>query len=377
MTRRYTTDEFIKKSKKIHKDRYSYEFSNYVNCSTKVEIVCNKHGIFYQVAKEHMSGHGCMKCARGSYDTKEFIKRSKIKHGELYDYQGTIYENSSKKVNIKCNECNEIFNMIPNNHLTGSGCRVCTNKKMSIVNTSNTEKFIEKSLKIHGQLYDYSLINYINSVTPVEIICKEHGIFEQKPTIHLRGSGCKQCVYNFYKKEYLQTTEMFIKKAIKVHGELYDYSSVNYINSKNKLQLICKTHGIFKQLPNNHLRGSGCPSCKLSKGEKKISKYLKENHIKYEKQKSFDNCISKNGYKLSYDFYIPDIKMLIEYDGRQHFEPIEKWGGLEQFNEQIERDLIKKNYSIENDFKILHIPYWKFDDINNILKHELRSNINN
>jgi hypothetical protein len=271
-----------------------------------------------------MSGHGCMKCARGSYDTKEFIKRSKIKHGELYDYQGTIYENSSKKVNIKCNECNEIFNMIPNNHLTGSGCRVCTNKKMSIVNTSNTEKFIEKSLKIHGQLYDYSLINYINSVTPVEIICKEHGEFKISPNSHLSGTRCSICAHklkgvfgNLSQKEFkarlyklspelvvkgkyknsrtkilvsdskwdylafptsllsgykpspnkiVQKNEYIKERFIKKHGKKYNYDLVNYKTIRKKVIIECKKHGKFKQLVSVHLRGSGCSKCALKGG---------------------------------------------------------------------------------------------------------------
>ena len=120
--------------------------------------------------------------------------------------------------------------------------------------------FIEKAKKIHGNKYDYSLVKYINSKTKVKIICLKHGVFEQEVTSHLSGHGCSLCSGS--KKS---NTLTFIKKAISIHGNEYDYSNVKYINAKTKIDIICSIHGIFKKTPNKHLNGQGCPKCSYMK----------------------------------------------------------------------------------------------------------------
>jgi len=116
-----------------------------------------------------------------------------------------------------------------------------------------TIDFIEKSINIHGNKYDYSLVEYVGSKMKVKIICRIHGVFEQIPTHHLNGVGCSG------NKKY--TTEEFIKKATKIHNNRYDYSLVDYINTNTKVKIICKKHGIFEQTPKKHLKGQECPKC--------------------------------------------------------------------------------------------------------------------
>ena len=118
-----------------------------------------------------------------------------------------------------------------------------------------TKQFIKKAKVIHGDKYDYSLVEYRNSHTKVKIICHEHGVFEQRPNDHLNGSNCRACVGKG------KTTEQFIIDAYCKHGDRYNYKLVNYKNSREKVEIICEKHGIFKQLSNNHLRGIGCPKC--------------------------------------------------------------------------------------------------------------------
>jgi hypothetical protein len=133
------------------------------------------------------------------------------------------------------------------------------------------EDFIDKSIKLHGDKYDYSNVNYINSRTKIDILCPKHVIFAQKPNSHLNGSGCPNCVG--VKKKVLQE---FINDAIKIHGDKYDYSNVNYINNSTKVAINCKKHGEFLQTPHIHLNGSGCSICygtsnkTLTKGYKLI-----------------------------------------------------------------------------------------------------------
>lgn len=118
------------------------------------------------------------------------------------------------------------------------------------------KQFIEKARIIHGNKYDYSLVEYKKSLINVKIICSIHGIFHQKPCWHLRGTGCQKCDHS-----YFSNTETFIKKAKVFHGNTYDYSKVKYNGCKNKVKIICKHHGIFLQLPTIHIRGHGCKDC--------------------------------------------------------------------------------------------------------------------
>ena len=143
-----------------------------------------------------------------------------------------------------------------------------------------TDEFIEKAKKIHGDKYDYSLVEYINCRIKVEIICPKHGVFKQNPHSHLQNHGCPYCGES--KK---LTTEEFIEKSKKVHGDKYDYSLVKYKTNHNKVKIICPKHGEFNQSPNSHLRKSDCPKCsgniKLSP-EKFVEKAKKIHGDKYD-----------------------------------------------------------------------------------------------
>jgi len=125
-----------------------------------------------------------------------------------------------------------------------------------------TKDFIAKAEKIHGNNYDYSLVDYIHYKYPVNIICPEHGVFGQSPNIHLMGSGCPKCGRKSSITSHRLSTPEFIKKAKEIHGDKYDYSLTEYISSKEKVKIICPEHGVFKQSPGNHLAGSGCMKCR-------------------------------------------------------------------------------------------------------------------
>lgn len=142
------------------------------------------------------------------------------------------------------------------------------------------------------------------------------------------------------------TTENFIKRAMEVHGNKYDYSKVEYINNKTKVCIVCPEHGEFWQTPHNHLQSKGCPICNESKLENEISNFLEINNINYEREKTFDWLKSK--YKLRLDFYLPDYNIAIECQGEQHFKPINYFGGLQNFiklskNDKLKYDLCKHN----------------------------------
>ena len=182
--------------------------------------------------------------------TEEFIIDAYCKHGDRYNYKLVEYKNAKTKVKIVCS-IHGVFEQRPYDHLKGYGCLECGGSKRL-----TTEKFVKKAKYIHGDRYDYSLVDYKNNYTKVKIICSIHGSFEQIPNNHLNGKGCSKCSGS--KK---LTTEQFIKKAKIIHSDKYDYKLVEYKNKETKIKIICPEHGIFEQRPYDHLSGSGCPKC--------------------------------------------------------------------------------------------------------------------
>ena len=124
-----------------------------------------------------------------------------------------------------------------------------------------TETFIEKAEKIHGDKYDYSLVDYIKWKVKVKIKCKIHGTFEQEPSNHLQGQGCKKCGLINSANKQRKSKKQFIIESKEIHGDKYDYSLVDYITINIKVKIICNQHGCFEQTPGHHLKGVGCSIC--------------------------------------------------------------------------------------------------------------------
>lgn len=201
--------------------------------------------------------------------TSEFISRARIVHGERYDYSSVKYTSMHSKVIIVC-KIHGGFNQTPDVHINSrSGCPKCKFEKMSNDRKIDNSEFIKRANKVHGGKYDYSSIEYINDTTKLTIKCSEHGLFEQTPNNHLRGCGCPGCGNT--KKH---TNSSFIKKAKEVHNDRYDYSSVDYVNNKTKVSIGCTGHGLFAQIPSDHLKGQGCPICAGYGFDKTKNSYL-------------------------------------------------------------------------------------------------------
>jgi hypothetical protein len=299
---------FIKECKKIHIDKYDYSLVNYINNKTKVKIICPEHGVFEQ-----------------------------------------------------CKNHNFIFEVRPDIFLQNR--TLCPKCKNFIF---DNETFIKKSKIIHGDKYDYSLVNYINTETKVKIICQKHGEFQQTPHNHLNGNSCPSCVKN----KKLSTND-FIEKSKKIHNDKYDYSLVNYINYKTKVKIICPEHGLFEQKSDIHLSGCGCSKCNESKGEKKIRIFLLENNIKFVEQKKYSLC--KNKKSLPFDFYLPIYNLCIEYDGIQHYIIKKFFGGKEGFEKLKKNEKIKNSFCEKNNINLLRISYKDYDNIENIIKNKLHN----
>lgn len=205
-------------------------------------------------------------------------------HRNKYNYSLVEYKNTKKKITIICKEHGE-FRQVPQTHLRGSGCPKCGG-----VYKPTTVEFIKKATSLHGNKYDYSKSVYNKTHKKITIICKKHGEFKQQPSRHLQGDGCPKCAGT-----YTPTTNEWVKRAIHIHGNRYIYTKVNYVMGLDKVIIICKEHGEFKQTPALHIQqGCGCPKCGLNKAttEKWIVKAKNIHGDKYDYSKTEYICYS-------------------------------------------------------------------------------------
>lgn len=352
MSRRKTTKEFIEQAKLIHKDKYKYDKVDYKTTKDKVIITCITHGDYQQTPDCHLSGQGCPLCSGNvKYDNKYFIKLAMEIHKDRYDYSLMNYINNRTKIKIIC-PVHGIFEQIASAHLLGYGCYKCSiNAKLT------QEDFVSRANNVHHNKYDYSKVKYVSIFKKVDIICKKHGIFKQRPHNHLQGNGCPLC-----SKEKIDT-ETFIKRAREVHKDRYDYSRVNYIKSKTPVEIICFNHGIFHQTPEAHLGGSGCKFCKSSLGEIMVEEILTSMGLRYIREYRFKDCKYKKS--LPFDFAIFDnagavLKMLIEFDGQHHHYPVQ-YGGMSKeqavkiYENTKLRDKIKTEYCKKKGIPLLRL----------------------
>lgn len=214
------------------------------------------------------------------------------------------------------------------------------------------EQFIKDATLTHKNKYDYSLVEYKNVNKKIRIICPRHGVFEQTAKSHREGLGCDNCSGTFK-----LTIEEFISKSKIVHDNKYDYSLVDYTGGKKIVKIICPKHGEFEQTPNSHLSGHECLSCrsKTTKGEIKIKEFLLKNNIDFIFQQTFKEC--RYTHLLSFDFYLPNKNICIEYNGLQHYKSIKHFGGDKDFEIRKIRDKIKQKYCEEKNIDLLIIKY--------------------
>ena len=367
---RLSTDYLIKKCQYFYGEKYDYSKVEYKGGSSRkevIEIVCPKHGSFFKcVDNINKRDCGCPMCSKErrelnniTSNANRFIEKSKEKFGDRFDYSEVKYVNSQTPIILICKGHGVRFNIVPNVHLNSKfgGCKECykdyiestRSKNIRVKLTeeerkerrieSNKKRFIERSIRKFGDRFDYSRVEYIDSNTPVNIIDKEmnNEIFSIKPYNFLHSVNGRS-----NPNKVRVTKEEFIERARKFHGDKYDYSKVVYKGDKVKVCIICPIHGEFWQLPHNHLNvvrgGCGCPKCSntVSKLEESVINRLKEENIRFEAQYTDSEIFGK----MRGDFFIKSYNVMIECQGKQHFEECNSfhssYGG--SLSGQIERD---------------------------------------
>lgn len=364
MSKKLTQEEFIELAHKVH-NKYTYTKTVYVQRTSKIIITCPIHGDFVQTVRDHLNGAGCAKCVKDAQrlTVQQFIERSRKVHGDKYDYSNVVYVNNQTPVEIIC-PTHGCFRQSPANHMNGSSCPKCQKKAKH-----TKESFIDEAVKVHGNKYEYNKINYVQNKSKVIITCPEHGDFIMTPNAHLSGQGCPKCGVVSAANKNRKTTEQFIKEAKLVHGDLYNYSLVEYAGKDHKVKIICPKHGIFEQSPHNHVSSKhGCPKCILKHQfdiYKKLQQIFASEVILFEVDSKTVSWLKRQRF----DIYFPKYNIAIEYDGPQHFIEFKHYKkGKEGLETTQERDIRKNQICQENNCLLLRLKYdYSENDFNTLI----------
>ncbi len=343
--------------------------SEYVNSRTKLNLKCLRCGNEYAVEpRTAINGvtNGCQVCYKLLHKKKrqktpeQFEKEVKELVGDEYTFLEP-YDGASHKIKCRHNKCGNVWSLKPNWFLCGRRCPKCIPKK-----PLKTQEQFERELRNKTNGKFVFLKPYAGN--DVLIPCKHVKcgyVWNVRPNDILHGHGCPKCT-----KQIRWTHEMFERCVDNMyHGEysvLSEYQGMNsYITMKHN------TCGhVWNTKPSDFRAGHGCPKCASSKGEEYIRKWLNSQHINNVEQKRFDDCRDKRS--LPFDFYLPTYNLIIEYDGRQHFEQVESWSGEHGLEERQRHDAIKNQYCKNNNINLLRIPYTvKGDDIGTTINNEL------
>jgi very-short-patch-repair endonuclease len=310
-TAKKTLNEFKKEVFDLEKGEYTVLSEKYINNKTKIKMKHNNescgHHEYYVTPHMFICGRRCPKCAK---------KKKKKAFDKL--------NNSRKK------DLNEF--------------------KKEVKQWSNNQYLIKSK-------------NYINNNTKLKFYHKKcKNDFLMTPNDFQQGHRCPYCA-GIKHKTYDEFLEDFYNS---VDPEEYEVVSNSYKNTQTKMEFHHKKCGNnFKMRPSDILRGQRCPHCQESKGERKIRKWLEKNNINFKSEFTFKEC--KNIRVLPFDFYVDSESLLIEFDGIQHYEIVEIFGGEKGLKETKRNDKIKNNFCKENGISLLRIPYWEYGNINKIL----------
>jgi len=373
-----TLSTVVSRAKKVHGNKYEYIelFWKEGSKGAWVRYVCPDHpGVFQeQLVGNHLKPQGCPMCFHNNKkrltldsitDKCNKIHNSKYKYLKLYWITVNGYDRAM--LLIECPVHGE-FKQRLDAHMNGSGCYNCyleVNKK-----TITFESAVKESRKVHGDRYKYIELYWDDSSgynrAMLVIECPIHGIFRQRLDGHLSGNVCYQCSVDNSK---LSKSD-FITRSLKTQPlNMNDYTNTIITSVSDKATIKCNIHNkYYTQTVNDHMRGNiGCKLCTATVGELAVAKYLDKHNIDFIQEYRFTDVV----FIHYYDFYLPELNILIEYDGEQHYKPVKNLGGKKGLIQTKIRDKRKDDLAITINIPLIRIPYYKLDELDKFLTHQI------
>lgn len=300
---------------------------------------------------------------------EHFLARARARHGDRFDYRHCDYQRFTAPIRIGCPVHGE-FTTTPKQHLAtqSGGCRQCVRRQPGpTVRARWAKRFLDQARQRHGDRYDYCDTVYRGPRKKITVRCHKHGPFLIPAGKHLAGRGCRTCSREELSRERRLSVWGLVERIVAAHGlGHYDYRLQGYVNLFSKLSIRCHRHGWFQQSAGSHIKGSGCPRCCSSRGERRIRHELGRLGITFQEQVRFPDCRDRG--QLAFDFYLPAYNVLIEYDGKQHFQKSELWGGRHVLETTQRHDAIKTAFSASHGYQLVRIPYWEFRRIPDVVR---------
>lgn len=326
----------------------------------------------------------CQECGKKER-VKRNMKTDKEYKQELIDKKIRIrslepYQGVDKPIRHECPVCKRNDWLVnPGNILQrlSTKCSEC-NSKMNLQNQPRTDEWYQK-IKIERDIHIINLEPYVNSHTPIKHICPRCGDAEWfvRPAAILKKENpvtmCEPCSYELRGQNRVLSIEE-VEKTIEDAG--CKWVGGEYTGKDSILKYLCSCGERYFERRFSDLRNgiNRCLHCsdRISYGEQDIINYLNDRKVKYIYQYGFDDLVNPSTNRpLTFDFAILNngqVETLIEYDGQQHYRPIETFGGKEALEKQLERDTIKDNYCKEYNIRLVRIPYWEKENIEAILE---------
>jgi hypothetical protein len=366
MGRRLTQEDFLRKSREKHGDKYDYSKSVYTGAGKKILIICPIHGEFEQQAGSHYNaGCGCNDCGIESNRAKMrkgpeyFLEKAREAHGDTYDYPDfldVVIDNKSS-FTVVCEVHGEFTQKVAD-HVAGKGCDPCAIAKRGLACRHTEEDFIRNATALHGDTYDYSEVKWDDPDDDVVIICKIHGRFPQNRSSHLMGRGCPPCGDIRTRDAKRLTHEIFLERAQAIHKNRYTYDDGVYKEYHKPITITCRVHGNFDQRVADHLSGKGCRSCGTKNLSETMCRKIFQTHLGQSMPSRRHTWLEG----LETDGFNDALKLAFEYNGRQHYEFISGWhADMPHFEDQRQRDFKKRTILRSKGYYLIEIDGREYD----------------
>ena len=366
MTRK-THEQFIQEVTNLTGDEFTF-LEEYVNWKTKLLCRHNKCGHVWKVSPHNfLHGNRCPNCSpKRKISLEEFLSTITKTHPHI-ELMGD-YVNSSTKTLFKCNICGHEWETIPRTFLKGRNCPICANRSRRKTHAQFLKEVNENNPKVK------ILSKYQGSNKHVCCECKECGTEWRSIATSIASghSSCPRCaVLNTAKKNTISNEE-FKKRVFDAVGNEYEFLE-DYHGTMNKTLCLHKKcgHQYYVRPHDFLINNQRCPRCSKSASENSIEKYLIEHNIRFESQKTFDGLIGTGGGLLMFDFILPDQNILIEFQGEQHDQVVDYWGGESGLEKRKIHDQLKRDFAKNEGYELLEIWYYDRENIEKILDDKL------